>query len=337
MRAREAVEPLTNFFVGAPAAGSARRQHARSAACSRAVNRDIESRRSSIPASSGLHGRARLRCTSGTTRIGTWPESARSSRVTGDPSAIAGDADGVGALLPAARQRLRRGRSHPHVAHRSRRLAAASAIRAAANTGASKPAPLGGRRASRSTTLGFMRSADEVNQFTWVRLLDCAIRSASSAASSINANQWLDWDFGGEQLRQQSEHELQHPVQEQLGHRRRLHATLGSHLEHRAARWAVVALAGPVLDGWFWVDTDQRRKLVREFRRRFQRCGDENSARFRDVWADVTLRPTQRAADDTARPSTRPTTARTAVRRPRGRTARELVTCSARSSRRRRR
>lgn len=44
--------------------------------------------------------------------------------------------------------------------------------------------------------IGFMRNADEINQFTWVAW---QFRNPFSIfrRAQINANQWLDWDFGG--------------------------------------------------------------------------------------------------------------------------------------------
>ena len=48
--------------------------------------------------------------------------------------------------------------------------------------------------------LGFMRNADEINQFGWVGYNK---RNPFSIFDrwSINGNQWLTWDFGGNLLR----------------------------------------------------------------------------------------------------------------------------------------
>jgi len=47
--------------------------------------------------------------------------------------------------------------------------------------------------------LGYLRSADEINQFSWVGY-SVRNRTGIFRRFSINANQWLDWDWGGTNL-----------------------------------------------------------------------------------------------------------------------------------------
>jgi len=137
--------------------------------------------------------------------------------------------------------------------------------------------------------LGFMRSADEINQFTWAGYV---IREPFSVFRqlSVNVNQWLDWDFGGRLLRKAFNTNAHAWFRNnyQLGGGVTRYAESVSNTELRggpASRWP---------GAWEYHGYTQS-----DWRRRFNagvfvfgRVGDSGSGRFFDVNLDLTVRPT---------------------------------------------
>ena len=136
---------------------------------------------------------------------------------------------------------------------------------------------------------GFMRRADEVNQFTWVAW---QFRNPFSIfrRAQINANQWLDWDFGGNLLT--------------------VRANTNSHVTFRnnyrmggGVTWAGERLSNTELrggpasrwpGGWFYdiyAGTDSRRSLYGTLEH-WGDNGDQGSERQRGYFLQLTYRPT---------------------------------------------
>jgi len=137
--------------------------------------------------------------------------------------------------------------------------------------------------------MGFLRNADQFNQFTWGQY---SIRNSFSIFRQlfINGNQWTDWDFGGGLLQRQANMNFSANFKNQYG--------TGAGLTRAWDRSSNSELRGgpsmrlqDVWAGWFWMDTNQSRKVYASFGGDFNDAV-ENSARFRDVWADLTYRPT---------------------------------------------
>ena len=91
--------------------------------------------------------------------------------------------------------------------------------------------------------LGYMRSADEINQFAWVGY---SRRNPFGIFNrwQLNANEWVDWDFGGTPLRRAVNVNTNGQFRSQHGFYLSATRNLRVDLEHGTARRTVVALAG---------------------------------------------------------------------------------------------
>ena len=137
--------------------------------------------------------------------------------------------------------------------------------------------------------LGFMSRADELNQFGWVGY---QFRNpfAIFRRVELNANEWLDWDFGGAPLRR---------AVNTNGHAHfQNNWRFGFSVTRDGERVSNTELRGgpsTLLPGkWshdLYVHSDQRRRLY-VGTGAFGTAGDEGSSRSRTVWLDLTWRPT---------------------------------------------
>lgn len=137
--------------------------------------------------------------------------------------------------------------------------------------------------------LGFMRSADEINQFTWVGWRKQDPFSIFDRLA-VNGNQWLDWDYAGNFLG------ARYNVNSNAQFKNKYSAGFGINRED--ARVSNTALRGGPSSEWpgnwngsFWVNTDQRKKVSSNFGAWAAR-GDEASRDDHEVWAGIVYRPT---------------------------------------------
>ena len=137
--------------------------------------------------------------------------------------------------------------------------------------------------------IGFMRSADEINQFTWVGYV---VREPFSVFRqlSVNANQWLDWDFGGTLLRQAFNTNAHAWF--------RNNYQVGGSVTRFTESVSNAELRGGPSSRWpgaweynGYAQSDWRRRLSVGVSL-YGRVGDSGSGRFTDSSLDVTLRPT---------------------------------------------
>jgi hypothetical protein len=136
--------------------------------------------------------------------------------------------------------------------------------------------------------LGFMRRADEVNQFSWAQY---SIRNPFSIFRGlwVNGNQWLDWDFGGARLNEQANLNFSANLKNYWNFGAGT-TRLWERQSNTVLRGGPSALLPGVWSGWWWVDSDQRKKVFASFGGNWNR-GDDHSARFDNVWVDMTYRP----------------------------------------------
>ncbi|MCP4659808.1 MAG: hypothetical protein GY856_30770 [bacterium] len=137
--------------------------------------------------------------------------------------------------------------------------------------------------------LGFMRNADEINQFTWVGYRK---RNPFSIFDGwgINGNQWLNWDFGGNFLG------ASYNVNSSANFRNKSGASAGitRNEEHTSN---TLLRGGPSMrrpGRWSYrlhFYSDPRRKL-RGSVGTYLAHGDENSRDLRQAWFSLTYRPT---------------------------------------------
>jgi len=137
--------------------------------------------------------------------------------------------------------------------------------------------------------IGFMRRADEINQFTWV---GWASKNPFSIFRrvGINGNQWLNWDTGGHPLTQQ--------VNTNFNANFRNNWQVGAGLTRLLDNISNTELRGGPSSRWpgevsfnFWVNSDRRRNWTVDFGGYFEE-GDENWSHFTEWWAGGSVRPT---------------------------------------------
>ena len=137
--------------------------------------------------------------------------------------------------------------------------------------------------------LGFMSRADEINQFGWVGY---QFRNPFSIFRrlELNANQWLDWDFGGAPLRRAANTNAHAHFKNNW--------RLGGGVTRDGEYVSNTELRGGPSSLWpgrwsyeSYVMTDQRRRLSVETGT-FGNAGDEDSGGARTFWMDLTYRPT---------------------------------------------
>jgi hypothetical protein len=136
--------------------------------------------------------------------------------------------------------------------------------------------------------IGFLRRADEINQFTWVGF---SVRNPVSIFRrfGINGNQWLDWDFGGTSLARRVN---------MNGNADFLNNwSAGAGATRTLETISNTALRGGPSSKWpgnwnanFWVNTDHRQRIFGGFGGGLT-SGDEDSYDFRNVWLDLAFRP----------------------------------------------
>jgi len=137
--------------------------------------------------------------------------------------------------------------------------------------------------------LGFMRSANEINQFTWVGWRRQDPFSVFDRLA-VNGNQWVDWDYAGNLLG--TRFNLNSNAQFKNKY------SAGGSLTRLEDRVSNTALRGGPSSEWpgdwrsnFWVNTDQRRKISANFGVWVLK-GDEGSSKAYDFGAGLTYRPT---------------------------------------------
>jgi hypothetical protein len=137
--------------------------------------------------------------------------------------------------------------------------------------------------------LGFLRRADEVNQFGWAAY---QLRNPFSVFRRLewNVNEWLDWDFGGNFLRAAANTNAHATF--------RNNSRVGGGVSRQWESLSNTELRGGPSSRWpgaweysAYVGSDQRRKL--NFSAGIDGLsGDEGSERFRRLWLDLSYRPT---------------------------------------------
>jgi hypothetical protein len=135
---------------------------------------------------------------------------------------------------------------------------------------------------------GFMRRADEVNQFTWVGY---SVRNPVGIFRrfAVNANQWLDWDFGGTNLVRRGNLNFNADFLNNwrcaAGATRTLESTSNTALRGGpSSRWP------GEWDLSLQVHSDYRRRVFFNTGASFSHAGEGNYDR-RNVWGGLTLRP----------------------------------------------
>ncbi len=136
--------------------------------------------------------------------------------------------------------------------------------------------------------IGFLRRSDEINQFTWVGY---RINQPFSVFRSvgINGNQWVDWDFGGTNLSREFNTNFNANLKNNWsfggGLNRGLESTSNTRLRGGpSSRWPGYT------SGWTWVNSDSRKKFDYGFGTDFNN-GDENSQKYRGGWFYMNYRP----------------------------------------------
>ena len=137
--------------------------------------------------------------------------------------------------------------------------------------------------------LGFMSRADEINQFGWVGY---QFRNPFSIFRrlELNANQWLDWDFGGAPLRRAANTNAHAHFKNNW----RVGGGVtrdGEHVSNTELRGGPSSLWPGRWSYESYVMTDQRRRLSAEAGTHGN-VGDEDSGGARTFWMDLTYRPT---------------------------------------------
>ena len=134
-----------------------------------------------------------------------------------------------------------------------------------------------------------MRSADEINQFTWVGWRKQDPFSIFDRLA-VNGNQWLDWDYAGNFLGPR------YNVNSNAQFKNKYSAGFG--ITREDARVSNTALRGGPSSEWpgdwegnLWVNTDRRKKVSSNFGA-WARRGDEASRDDHEVWAGIVYRPT---------------------------------------------
>jgi hypothetical protein len=129
--------------------------------------------------------------------------------------------------------------------------------------------------------VGFMRRADEVNQFTWV---GWASRDpfAIFRRVGINTNQWIDWDFGGNRLREAVNANFNMTLTNSWAGGAGITRTFDTR-SNTALRGGPSSLWPGQLNQHFWVNSDHRKRVRVDFGGSFVQ-GDENHFRYQEWW-----------------------------------------------------
>jgi hypothetical protein len=147
--------------------------------------------------------------------------------------------------------------------------------------------------------LGYMQRADEINQFGWAAY---QLRNPFSVFRwmELNVNEWLDWDFSGRLLRKAANTNAHASFKNS--------SRLGGSLTREFEGLSNTELRGGPTSRWpgswsyeAYAGTDTRRKVYGTAGVNGRR-GDEGSERTREWWLDLAYRPTN-ALNLAVRPS----------------------------------
>ncbi len=137
--------------------------------------------------------------------------------------------------------------------------------------------------------LGFMRSADQINQFTWVGY---AKRDPFSIFDrwQLNGNQWLDWDYAGNFLG------ARYNVNTNAQFKNKYSA--GASMTRTGETTSNTELRGGPASLWpgswayeLWANSDHRRDLAVSLGG-YLRRDDDGAGDMRQLWSTFTYRPT---------------------------------------------
>jgi len=136
--------------------------------------------------------------------------------------------------------------------------------------------------------LGYMRNADQINQFTWGAY---NFRNPFSIFNNlaINTNQWLNWDFGGNFLY------AMYNVNSNATFRNNFR--IGGGITRGGEVVSNTELRGGPSSKWpgfteynIWLNTDSRKRLYGGIGG-YTNQGDENYEDYRNYWFDLSFRP----------------------------------------------
>lgn len=136
--------------------------------------------------------------------------------------------------------------------------------------------------------LGYMRRADEVNQFTWVAYQR---RNPFSIFNSwyLNANQWLNWDFGGNFLYGMANMNSNATFRNQY--------QMGGGVTRIGEVVSNTELRGGPSSRWpgtwelsFWMFSDSRKKFYFGLGG-YTEIGDDDYSDYKNAWVDLYYRP----------------------------------------------
>lgn len=137
--------------------------------------------------------------------------------------------------------------------------------------------------------LGFMRNADQINQFTWVGWRKNEPFSIFERVG-INGNQWVNWDYAGNFLSSAFNFNTNANFKNKY--------SAGFGVTRQNDEISNTALRGGPSSKWpgaweshFWVNTDRRRKVSGDFGG-WRSDGDSASGEKHEVWGGITYRPT---------------------------------------------
>jgi hypothetical protein len=137
--------------------------------------------------------------------------------------------------------------------------------------------------------LGFMRNADQINQFTWAGYY---FRNPFSVFNrlSINTNQWLNWDFGGNFLYGAANINSHATF--------RNNYNIGGGVTWIGEQTSNTALRGGPASKWpgnmeynIYMFSDHRKKIQIGMGA-YTEQGHEDQVDYRNGWMDITVRPT---------------------------------------------
>ncbi len=136
--------------------------------------------------------------------------------------------------------------------------------------------------------VGYLRSADGINQFTWVgyrwRNPFLVFRSFS-----VNGNQWLNWDYGGNFLSAAANTNWNAHFMNNYWIGGNLTYTW-EHISNHELRGGPASKWPAELEVSFWLNSDSRHTAYYGFGGYLSQKAN-GGGRYREVWLDLTLRP----------------------------------------------
>ncbi len=282
---KETVEPLTNFFVG-------RLQkdydggNTRVGGMFTSVNRDIDT-----PSLDFMHTAAYA---GGVDFVHQWNDKAWSLAVNSVFSRVQGEAEAIESTQTSSRRYYQRPdndyteldptRTSLTGHGGSARFGRLTGSGLRFESGVSYRSP-----GFEINDIGFMRRADQINQFSWVGWASPNPFSVFRRVG-INANQWLNWDYGG------------HPLTQSVNFNFNMNWANNWHSGAGVTR-SFEGISNTLLRGgpsskipgdWnpnFWVNSDQRRDVTLNLGG-WGVFGDDNAYDVWGIWASSTIRPT---------------------------------------------